>query len=124
MRSLALVLATLAMLALPAAAADTELGSGHILVGSPTTAVIGIPDVTSLFFATPAAGTIITTSTVDNSGAGYDLDFYFWDAAGGYLSACATEAVDEICEVPAGAAEVEVSAFVGLDLDVTLLAIE
>lgn len=123
MRTLALVLASFAMLALPTAVAETELGSGHIVAGSPTTIAFGLADVTSLFFAAPEAGTNLTTRTVDNAGIGYDLDLYFYDAAGNYLGGCSTSAADEVCTVPAAAAEVEVAAFYGADLHVTLVAL-
>jgi hypothetical protein len=115
-------------LAPPAAATNHTIASGHITAGAPHTQVLtaaeaGVGDgVDSFFFAAPLAGTLLTTSTVDNGGFGYDLDFYFFDAAGNYVdSDCQTEAPDEFCVVPAGAADGEVAAWLGADLDVNVI---
>lgn len=127
MRSFA-ILGLLVLALVPLGAAGTPIGSGHIALGAPTTSAITTSEANapvildSFFVAAPAAGTVVSTQTVDKSGLPYDLDLYFWDADGNYLSDCATDAVDESCAVPAGAALVEVAAYVGVDLDVTVLA--
>ena len=72
--------------------------------------------------AAPASGTLITASAVDNSGLGYDLDLYFFTSAGAFVGQCSTAASDESCRVPAGAQVIEVAAFSGVDLDVTVTA--
>lgn len=105
-----------------ALATQTEIASGDILAGSPTTQAIGVEPVTTFFFDAPAAGTLISTVTTDRSGLGYDIDFYFYDADGGYLSGCTSVGAEESCAVPAGAAQVEVSAWYGVDLHVSVLA--
>lgn len=125
-RTILTTLALLLLAATPAQASDV-IAEGHIIGGAPTTSALtvaeaaAVENVDSFFFAAPAAGTSITTSTTDNSGLGYDLDFYFWDANGGYIGSCATSAADEVCEVPAGAATGEVAAYLGVDLDVVVL---
>ncbi|HWH44342.1 MAG TPA: hypothetical protein VNT32_06395 [Thermoleophilaceae bacterium] len=116
-------------LALPGTALAGTVGSGHIAVGSPHTSLIsvgevGIDGVDSFFLSAPAAGTTITTQTVDHSELGYDLDFYFFAADGSYVdSDCQTAQIDETCVVPAGAADVEVAAYFGADLDVTVVTV-
>lgn len=123
MRGILLALVTVSLLSLPGALAESEIGRGHITAGAPTTAFVPVEGVASLYFAAPAVGTVITTRTVDHGGLGYDLDMYFFTASGTYLSSCATAAAAAVCTVPGGAAEVEVSAFYGFDLDVALWAL-
>ena len=120
---LKLLLATLtaALLLVPAAQAGTEIASGDILVGSPTTEAIGLDGVTSFFFAAPAAGTVLSTVTTDHSGLGYDIDLYFYGPGDVYISGCVTIGTEETgCVVPAGAVTVEVSAWIGADLHVSV----
>lgn len=126
-----LILTTLALLTLaaaPAHAAD-PIATGHITVGVPTSTLLSVAEATtvenvdSFFFTAPAAGTLLTTTTIDNSGLGYDLDFYFFDASGAYVDGCSTEAADEVCVVPPGAVTGEVGAYSGVDLDVTVISL-
>lgn len=105
-----------------ALAVPTEIASGDILAGSPATVAVGLEPVSTFYFDAPAAGTVITTVTTDRSGIGYDIDFYFYDAGGDYISACDSVGAEESCAVPAGAAVVEVSAWYGVDLHVSVLA--
>jgi hypothetical protein len=116
------------VLALPAGAMaqDVVVASGHITAGSPHTLLAtageaGVDGIDSFLFAAPAAGTRLTTRTVDGTDLGYDLDFWFFGADGSVVGDCSTEAADEVCDVPGGAVDAEVSAFQGVDLDVTVL---
>lgn len=112
--------ATLAM-ALAGSASAATLGAGHITVGSPTTSLLALDNGIDGFVLDGAVpGSTISTSTVDNGGLGHDLDLYFYDSSGRYVASCATDAADESCTVPDGASSVEVDAFFGRDLDVTV----
>ena len=100
-----------------------RIAAGHIVVAGPYTrirslAVLGVPDVDGFFFRPPPAGSNLTTLTKDNRGLGYDLDLNFHDANGGWLGGCSTPARDEFCQVPAGAARGEVTAYMAVDVDV------
>lgn len=121
MQKLLLATLTAAFLLIPAAAAGTEVASGDILVGAATTQIVGIDGVTSFFFAAPAAGTVLSTVTTDHSGLGYDIDLYFYGAGDVYLSGCSAFGTEETgCVVPPGATSVEVSAWSGADLHVSV----
>lgn len=120
--TLALGLLLLAPLAI---AQDEPIASGTIKVGSPTISAITVAEaadvegVDSFFFPAPAAGTVITSVTVDNGGLGYDIDFFFFDAEGNYVaSECQNAGTDEICAVPEGAVTAEAAAWIGADLEV------
>lgn len=128
-RSTIVLCLSLFLMTVPAASAaigDT-VAEGHIQAGGPHTALLSVGEATgeegvdSFFFAAPAEGTVVTTETVNNTDIPYDLDIYWFAEDGSYLSSCATEAADETCAVPAGAAEGEVAAWLGADLDVTVL---
>lgn len=102
-------------------AAATSVGSGHIVAGSPTTMATALEGVTSFYLAAPLPGTLVSSETIDHGGLGYDIDFYFWSAAGDYLGGCFTAGSEELdCVVPTGAAQIEVSAYFGVELDVTV----
>lgn len=112
------------LLALPglAAAPGDVIGEGHITAGTPVTSLI-TDDITGLqnFFVDLNGEAAIETSTVDNGGLGYDIDVYFYNAAGDYLSGCVGGSGDPVCAVPANAASAEIAALYGVDLDVTVL---
>jgi hypothetical protein len=129
MRKAGLIGLGLFLLAASPASAGT-IASGHITIGAPTTSLLTTSEaglnqnIDSFFFNAPAAGIVITTDTVDGGELGYDLDFYFFAASGDYVdSDCQTEAADEVCTVPAGAADAEVAAFFGRELDVDVVTI-
>jgi len=106
------ILAALAFVALAGSAS-----ADPILVGSPTTAVVSDgAGITSYY--TDVAGSHVTTTTSDDTGMA-DVDLYFYDAAGNYLDGCANDG-EEDCDVPVGAAEVEVAAFLGANIEVEL----
>jgi hypothetical protein len=103
-----------------------EIARGHIVAAGPYTnvrsiAVLAAEGVDGFFFPAPTTKTKLTTRTTDNRGLGYDLSMNFHDAARAYLGGCSTPAKDEVCEVPSGAATGEVTAAMGVDLDVVVL---
>lgn len=121
---------SLSLIAVPVVHAQAEVvASGHIEVGGPHTTAVTIAEATgeegidAFFFDAPAAGTDIMTQTTDNSGLGYDLDIYWFDGDDNFVEACATGTADETCTVPDGAVTGEVAAFLGADLDVTVVEV-
>lgn len=121
---------SLSLIAVPVVHAQAEVvATGHIEAGGPHTALVTVAEATgeegidAFYFDAPAAGTSITTQTTDNSGLGYDLDIYWFAEDGSFVESCATEAADETCTVPPGAATGEVAAFLGADLDVTVIEV-
>ncbi|MBI4392489.1 MAG: hypothetical protein HY556_01645 [Euryarchaeota archaeon] len=106
--------------------ASKDIARGHIVAAGPYTnvrsiAVLAREGVDGFFFPAPPAKTMLTTRTMDNRGLGYDLSMNFHDAARVYLGGCSTPAMDETCVVPVGAATGEVTAAMGVDLDVVVL---
>lgn len=132
-------IATLALLALTAvpAQASTPLGSGTILLSdffAPITTTAQEEGIDGFYVDAPAAGTTITSSTVDAKGLGYDIDFRFYDAQGRHIEPqkenggdpCETRGAEQTCIVPAGlenGGRILVSSKLGAFLEVTVLAV-
>ena len=118
----------IAMLAafVPLGGASSEIGSGHILAGDliGATMFVGVSGVDGfeLDISNVAPGTVLSTVTTDNSGSGYDLDMQFYDSSFNDLGGCFSSGTEETCEVPEGAAYLDVIAFQGVDLNVSVVA--
>lgn len=113
------------------AAAEEVVASGNIAAGGPWTYSLdtrvsqetGVEGVDSFSFDLPAGVTKVETLTTDNSGFGYDVDLYLYNAAGDATGECSTVASDEVCDVPAGTTNGVAAAWIGFDLQVDILNI-
>lgn len=119
--------------AAPAAADGHEsedvMASGHIAVGSPTTATFVSPAVATdcevegtfaFCFEDPIQGATIRTVTVTKSPV-HDVDVYFHNETEGFLGGCATAGEETGCEVPANADSGSVDGWIGVDMWVYLV---
>lgn len=124
----------------PPGVAGPTWAHGTILAGHPGTSTVSLAEADALledqagvpttrampdgyFARAPPAGTPIVTQTLDAGGLGHDTDLYFFGKYGWNPMTdvtCATPAVEERCEVPAGAQWMLVTAAEGVALDVTV----
>lgn len=110
---------------------DTFTATGHIVVGNPTSqfagslAELGVAEgIDGVTVALPAWAPGHPVWVNGSSANTYDLDVYFYDAAGGFVAGeCNTESVDETCDVPVGAASAVVNLWVGADVDFVLTVV-
>lgn len=87
---------------------DWVVGGPHTMLAS--VAANGVDGVDGCWVNTSA----ISTSTTSVGGL-HDIDVYWYDANGNFLSGdCATTSTDESCSGPGGAAYAEVVAFTGV----------
>ncbi len=124
MKTIAVLIIAALLFAVPNVTASQEVGSGHIIAGSPHTLVYEDrhAGVSSFILSLDGfANATLSTTTVDNGGLDYEINLYIYDASDDLIAFCPSEGGDvTTCPVPVAATSVEVAASYGVDLDVTV----